>query len=173
MTNHQPAALDTSFWTVGHRADILHYLFAYFTVYVPPAVRNEITTVDPMYPRRRYGYAEVFRVLESRRLLHAATPARVSSQHGRGEAEAIALAQEHGWLLLVNDRRAFVAARSAGIAAIPVPSFIVFLYEQGVLSLASAEVKLRLIASYTSHSVLQPAREELQRLAKASGEPIP
>ena len=36
------AVLDTSFWVVGHRVDVLTYLFRFFTVCVPEAVRAEV-----------------------------------------------------------------------------------------------------------------------------------
>ena len=167
---NQPAALDTSFWTVGHRADVVSYLFDYFVVHVPPAVRDEILAVDPDYPRRIYGYASLFRVLESRGLLPAELPAQAFRRFGRGEAEALALAQERGWWLLMNDSRPSLFAAQVGISTLSVPSFVFYLYEREVLSLASAELKLRIIAEYTSQSVMQPALQALDQLARARKE---
>src|SRR3712207_3671185 len=115
MAGTRPAALDTSFWTVGHRADVLQYLFEYFQVHVPPTVRGEILAVDARYPRRRYGNAELFRVLEGAGLIRSAAPSGVDTRFGRGEAEALALAQAHGWWLLINDRGPLLHARSLRI----------------------------------------------------------
>ena len=48
--------LDISFWVVGHRVDVLTYLFRFFTVCIPEAVRAEVLAPDPRYPQRVYGY---------------------------------------------------------------------------------------------------------------------
>jgi predicted nucleic acid-binding protein len=170
MTELQQAALDTSFWVVGHRADVLPYLFEFFAVHLPPAVRAEITAVEPRYPRRRYGYAALFRVLEECGLFTAAAPVQVESRYRRGEAEAIVLATERGMTVLINDRRPLAYARSLGVTCISVADFIVYLYERERLSRASAEVKLGLIEPFTSPSVLAPARVVMAALVRARGE---
>jgi hypothetical protein len=36
----QEAVMETSFWVLGHRVDVLSYLFRFFTVFVPEAVRE-------------------------------------------------------------------------------------------------------------------------------------
>ena len=59
------AVLDTSFWVVGHRVDVLSYLFRFFMVCVPDVVRDEVLAPDPRYPLRVYGYQEFFRLLEA------------------------------------------------------------------------------------------------------------
>ena len=56
------AVLDTSFWVVGHRVDVLTYLFRFFTVCVPEALRTEVLAPDPRYPHPVYGYQELFRL---------------------------------------------------------------------------------------------------------------
>ena len=60
----QIAVLDTSFWVLGHRADVLAYLFRFFAVVVPSAVENEIQARDPRYPQRVYGYQELFGLMK-------------------------------------------------------------------------------------------------------------
>lgn len=170
MTDPEPAALDTSFWTMGHRADVIPYLLEYFEVHVPPAVRAEILAVDPRFPRRRYGYAEMFRVLEGRGLLPVATPSVVEGRFGLGEAEALALAGEHRWRLLINDYRPMESARQRGVRTVSVPSFILLLYDGAVISLLGAERKLELIAGNTSSAILDPARRVLDGLARAKGD---
>ncbi len=48
----QSAVMETSFWVLGHRVDVLSYLFRFFTVFVPEAVRVEVLAPDPRYPHR-------------------------------------------------------------------------------------------------------------------------
>src|SRR5262249_51090487 len=68
------AVLDTSFWVIGHRVDVLSYLFRFFTVCVPDAVRHEVLSPDSRYPMRVYGYQEFFRLLEAQGALHIRNP---------------------------------------------------------------------------------------------------
>jgi hypothetical protein len=56
--------METSFWVLGYQVDILSYLFRFFTVYVPEAVRVAVLAPDLRYPQRVYGYQEMFRRLE-------------------------------------------------------------------------------------------------------------
>lgn len=169
MTEQQPVAIDTSFWTVGHRADVLQYLVEYFMLHAPPAVRREILAVDPVYPRRIYGYVAMFRAFEEFGALEIVTPSRPVGQFGAGEAEALALAQERGWWLLINDHRPYTFARRLGLQTTSVPSFIAYLYELEVLSLTSAERKLDLITAITSPTVIDPARQAIDCLARERG----
>lgn len=166
MIDRQPAVLDTSFWTVGHRAGVLPYLFRFFVVHVPPAVRREIMAVDPVYPRRVYGYVAMFQAFEELGALPEATPSRPTGRFGLGEAEALAVAEERAWTLLINDRCPSLFAAHAGIATLSVPTFIAYLYEVELLSLTSVGRKLDLIVSFTSPSLLGPVRQAVDRLAR-------
>ena len=161
-----PAVLETSFWTVCHRADLLSYLFDYYDVIAPPAVHDDLLAPDPRFPLRRYGYAELFRLLQGRGLLRVATPERVIGRFGRGEDEAIALAAERGWRLLINDQRPQAFARQQGLMTATVPTFILRLYAHDVISLRAAKRKLSLISEYTSRSVLYPVQQALERMAR-------
>src|SRR5215470_8456520 len=80
------AVLDTSFWVIGHRVDVLSYVFRFFTVCVPDAVRHEVLSPDPRYPLRVYGYQEFFRLLEVQGALHIRNPAQRVPQFHVGEA---------------------------------------------------------------------------------------
>jgi predicted nucleic acid-binding protein len=170
MAEKQPAVLDTSFWTVGHRADVNQYLHEYYEVRVPPAVRAEILRPDPSFPRRRYGYAQMFRNLEGRLLQSVSGPTTPLDRFGLGEAEALALAGESESWLLINDRPPYEFARRAGIRVLSVPGFIAFLYQSEFLSLRSTERKFESIASVTSGRVSQPAWNAIDRLAGLRGE---
>jgi len=164
------AVLDTSFWVIGHRVDVLPYLFRFFMLYVPDAVRDEVLAPDPRYPLRVYGYQEFFRLLEAQGALRVRNPRQRVPQFHVGEATALALAQEEGWWLLVNEHRALRLARQQGVNAVTVPEFIVYLYEVQILSLRSARTKLDGIAANTGQRVLQAAREAVAALAQQRGE---
>jgi predicted nucleic acid-binding protein len=164
------AVLDTSFWVIGHRVDVLPYLFRFFTLCVPDAVRDEVLAPDPRYPLRVYGYQEFFRLLEAQGALLMRNPRQRVPQFHAGEAAALALAQDEGWWFLVNEHRALRLARQQGIKAVTVPEFIVYLYEVQLLSLRSARTKLDGIAANTGQRSLQAAREALAALAQQRGE---
>ena len=166
----QAAVIDTSFWVLGHRVDVLSYLFRFFTVSVPDAVRQEIVASDPRYPRRRYGYQEMFELLETQGVLVRRNPAQPLLQLHSGEAAAVALALEESWWLLVNEQRALTLARQRGLKAVTVPEFIVYLYQVELLSARSAQAKLDGIAANTGHRVMRAARDEFETLAQSRGE---
>ena len=164
------AVLDTSLWVVRHRVDVLTYLFRFFTVCVPEAVRAEVLAPDPRYPQRVYGYQELFHLLEAQGVLTLRNPTRRLPQFHAGEASALALAQEEGWWLLLNEQRALTFARQQGLKAVTVPEFIVYLYEAHLLSYRSALAKLEGIAANTGQRVLQTARDAFAALAQRRGE---
>ena len=110
----QTAVLDTSFWVLGHRADVLPYLFRFFTVVVPSAVENEIQAHDPRYPQRVYGYQELFGLMKRQGVLAIRDPVQPLDQFHAGEAAALGLALDENLWLLVNEQRALRFARSAG-----------------------------------------------------------
>lgn len=137
---------------------------------VPDAVRQEIVAPDPRYPRRRYGYQEMFELLETQGALVRRNPAQPLLQLHAGEAAAVALALEESWWLLVNEQRALTLARQRGLKAVTVPEFIVYLYQAQLLSARSARAKLDGIAANTGHRVMRAAREEFETLVQNRGE---
>ena len=164
------AVLDTSFWVVGHRVDVLTYLFRFFTVCVPEAVRAEVLAPDPRYPHRVYGYQELFRLLEAQGVLATRNPTQRVPQFHAGEAAALALARDEDWWLLLNEQRALTFARQQSIKAVTVPEFIVYLYDAQLLSARSAMAKLDGIAANTGQRVMQAARDAFAALAQRRGE---
>ena len=162
--------LDTSFWVIGHRVDVLSYLFRFFTVCVPDAVRHEVLSPDPRYPLRVYGYQEFLRLLEAQGALRIRNPTQRVPQFHVGEAAALALARDEGWWLLINEQRALTFARQQGIKAVTVPEFVVYLYEVRLLSLRSTQVKLDGLAANTGQHLMQAARDTVAALAQHRGE---
>ena len=166
----QPAVMETSFWVLGHRIDILSYLTRFFTIFVPQAVRVEILASDPRYPQRIYGYQEMFHLLETQGLLSPCKPTRRLSQFHAGEAAALAMALEKEWWLLINEQRALSFARQQAIKAVTVPEFIVYLYDRHILSYRSALAKLEGIAANTGQQVMHAAQGALSALAQSRRE---
>jgi len=166
----QNAVIDTSFWVLGHRVDVLPYLFRFFTLFVPEAVRIEILTPDPRYPQRVYGYQELFSLLEGKAMLTIRNPDQSVPPFHAGEAAALALAQQERWWLLINEQRALNFARRQNIKAVTVPELIVYLYETRILSQHSAQQKLDGIAANTGRQVMQAARQALEALVETRGE---
>ncbi len=166
----QFAVLETSFWVLGHRVDFLTYLFRFFDVYVPTAVREEVLAPDPRYPHRVYGYQEMFRLLEDQSAVAIRDPIQPLRQFHAGEAAAIALALEHAWWLLVNEQRALTFARQQGLKVVTVPEFIVYLYEAELLSARSTQMKLDAIAANTGQRVMRAARGAFRALTTERGE---
>lgn len=162
--------METSFWVLGHRVDVLSYLFRFFTVFVPETVRGEVLAPDPRYPQRVYGYQEIFRLLEGQGLLSIRNPIQSSPLFHAGEAAALALALEEGGWLLINEQRPLMFARHRGIKAVTVPEFIVYLYESRILSYRSAQNKLDGIAPNTGQPVMEAARQAFLALAQSRGE---
>jgi predicted nucleic acid-binding protein len=166
----QSAVMETSFWMLGHRVDVLSYLFRLFTVVVPEAVRVEVLAADPRYPQRVYGYQEMFRLLEDQGALAIRNPTQRLPQFHAGEAAALALAQEEAWWLLINEQRALTFARQRGLKAVTVPEFIVYLYQARLLSYRSALTKVDALAPNTGQRVMQAARQTFLPLAQRRGE---
>lgn len=166
----QLAVMDTSFWVLGHRVDVLSYLFRFFEVFVPHPVRSEVLAPDPRHPHRLYGYQEMFNLLEAQGAICVRDPTEALHLFHAGEAAALALAQETGWWLLINEQRALRFARQGSIKAVTVPELIVYLYQARSLSYRSASAKLDGIASNTGRQVIQAARQTLAILSRQRGE---
>jgi len=158
------AVLDTSFWVAGYRAEVVANCLDLFDIVVPAAVEAEILAVQASAPQREYPYATLFRQL--RHKFHkppAMTPTPLG-RFGPGEAEAIPLALELNAVLLVNERPAAAYAANIGVQIVTVPTVIVALRAQGIISRRAAETKLALIASITSPRIIEEAWHALTSL---------
>ena len=166
----QEAVLDTSFWVLAHRADVLAFLFRFFAVVVPSAVQTEIQARDPRYPQRVYGYQELFSLMKQQGVLTIRDPVQPLGQFHAGEAAALALALEENMWLLVNEQSALRFARQHGLKALTVPEFTVYLYEIELLSLRSVQDKLDMISANTGKALMDAARQAVQSLAQSRGD---
>jgi predicted nucleic acid-binding protein len=165
--DRQLAVLDTSFWTIGYRAEVVANCLDLFEIVVPHAVEAEIRAVQEDVPRREYPYATLFRHLRGQMLDPPTDAPSPLSRFGAGEAEAIPLAQHLNARLLVNERPATTYARSLGIRITSVTTVILTLWLQGVISTRAARRKLDLIAGNTAPDIIAQARTVIGRTASS------
>jgi predicted nucleic acid-binding protein len=159
--------LDTSAWVAAYRAEVAANLLDLFRLVVPEAVANEIAARDPAFPAREYPYASLFRHLRHRMTVVPGSAAHSLPDFGPGEAAALALAQEHRWLVLINEWRAAEHALNLGLVVLTIPTIIVRLHLAGVISRRAAQRKLDLISTITTRASIDEAR----RLVDEAGLP--
>ena len=164
------AVLDTSFWSIGYRAEIVAYLFDFLDIWVPSVVETEITAINPDFPRMEYPDAKLYQIFKSNQLFRIADPASSLAFFGRGEAAAISLSMEKNYILLLNDKRPCQYARSIGLKTVTVPSFIAFLYSQEKTHYGGAKSKLSKIIGYISQNLIVEGEEIIEKIARIRGE---
>jgi hypothetical protein len=159
------AVLETSFWVAAYRAEVAANVLDFFALVVPIPVEREILAREKEQLRREYPYATLFRHLRTfmeSPSVNAPVPLPI---FGAGEAAAIPLASQLRSLLLINERRAAAYARNLGILVVTVPSFVVALRAEEVISDRAARRKLALIASFTSTEFIDYATQLLDALS--------
>lgn len=163
------ASLDTSFWNIAAQIGVVPYLFAFFRIHYCRAVKDEIVTTDPSETPLIYPQAMLFKVMQEDGRLHHAEPERSLTQFGVGEAGAIALAQERGWALLINDYRPLQLAQSLGLHCVSVSDFCVLLYAERKITHRAAKGYLRRLASTTSPALIRLAEQVTDEIAQERG----
>ncbi len=158
------AVLETSFWVLAYRAEIAANCLDLFDIVVPNAVAQEIQARQPGATSREYPYATLFRHLHHR-LRTPEVQVSPPAAFGPGEAEAIALAAELNAVLLINERPGLQYARNLGLDVATVPSVIVLLRSQGVISDRASRRKLGLIALNTAAAIIDEASRALNALS--------
>jgi len=163
------AVLETSFWTVAYKGELVATILDYFTLIVPAAVGAEISARSTRYPAREYPDQTLFRQLRARIQEEPPDMPPPLNVFGPGEAAAIALAQhvdQRGVpvTLLVNEGRATAYARNLRLSVLTVPSFIVALCSRGTISDCAARIRLRRIAPNTPADYIQQAELVLDTL---------
>jgi predicted nucleic acid-binding protein len=156
--------LDTSFWVLAYRAEIAANCLDIFDIVVPDAVADEILSRDSRAPTREYPYATLFRHLQNQ-LRMSDIEVEPIPLFGRGEAEAIALAAQLGAVLLINERPGAHYAQNLGLLVATVPSVIVLLRAQGIISDNAARQKLKLISANTAPNIIDQATLALDGLS--------
>ena len=165
------ASIDTSFWNIASQIGVVPYLFSFFRVYYCQSVESEIVTTNPDETPLIYPQAMLFKVMqEDGRLHRCSDPERPLSRFGAGEANAIALAQERGWILLINDYRPLQLAQSLNIQCVSVPDFCVFLYAEQKITYRAVKGYLHRLAPTTSPKLLRASEHVADEIAKERGE---
>lgn len=164
------ASLDTSFWNIAAQIGVVPYLFSFFRLYYCQAVEDEIVTTDPEETSLIYPQAMLFKVMQEDGRLHRAEPESPLTKFGVGEANAIALARECEWVLLINDYRPLQMAQSLGLCCVSVPDFCVLLYSRRKITYGAVKGYLRRVVSTTSPDLIQVAEQVIEEIAKERGE---
>jgi predicted nucleic acid-binding protein len=164
------ASLDTSFWNIAAQVGVVPYLFTFFRIHYCRAVEDEIVTMDPDETPLIYPQAMLFRVMREDGRVHHAELERPLAQFGAGEAGAIALAQERGWVLLINDYRPLQLAQSLGLHCVSVPDFCVLLYAERKITYRAVKGYLRRLASTTSPALIRMAEQVADEIARERSE---
>jgi len=161
------AVLDTSFWVLAYRAEIAANCLDLFDIVVPIAVADELLSREARSPTREYPYATLFRHLQHE-LRSSDIEVEPIPRFGQGEAEAIALAARLGAVLLINERPSAHYAQNLGLDVATVPSVIVLLRAQGIISDNAARQKLKLIAAHTAPQIVEQATRALDALGTSN-----
>jgi len=164
------ASLDTSFWNIAAQIGVVPYLFAFFRVHYCQAVEAEIITTNPDETPLVYPQAMLFQIMREDGRLHQAEPEQPLTQFGIGEANAIALAREREWVLLINDYRPLQLAQSLGVHCFSVPDFCVFLYAEQKITYRAVNGYLQRLTPTTSPKLIRLAKQVTDQIAHDRGE---
>jgi len=158
------AVLETSYWVLAWRADVAANCLDLFEMIPPRAVEKEIHEKDPLVPAGEFPYATLFRHLRDKMTDPPDPEPKPLNMYGPGEAAAIALAQKLGVALLINEAKAMKYASNIGLPTITVPTTIVVLYRNGVISNKAAWRKLELLKGNTAPVIIGDAAAALTAL---------
>jgi hypothetical protein len=164
---HIPAVLDASFWIDAVRAAIAPYLTDYFSLAAPPRVAQELTALLGLaYPPEP---AVRFQDWQGRGLIESVAPQQVVERFDAGENEAIALAQERRWVMLIDNGAPRDWSRGPlGLRVIDSPAFAVFLYDRGRLDFH--QVTAALTQTQAARHIVREALILLADVARRKGE---
>jgi predicted nucleic acid-binding protein len=162
------AVLDASFWINAERSGLSQYLLDYFRLSAPPRVVEEVTFLSKRLSEPPSA-AVLFAAWQARGLVEMVAPEGGFGRFDAGENEAIALARERGWVLLIDDEAPRHYSRGPlGLRVIDSPAFAVFLYDQRRLLYAEAVGALR--RSQAGQRMVGEALIALELLARRKGD---
>jgi len=143
----QNATLDSSFWIHSVAAGLVDYLLDDFELHVALEVANELTEGYP-------SGARLHTLIRAGEIRIAGPAMAIVTRFGPGERAAINLeAQNKGWILLMDDRRPFIAAEGLGLAPVASPVYAASLYRRGVLEESAV---LGILARLSARSTVSP-----------------
>ena len=162
MDKHN-AVLDASFWINAHRSGLVDYLLDYFDLVVPTRVTHEIEYMPPGVDQLTPA-GETFRRWRQEGRLKLKDPANPVDWFHPGENAAIGLAQEQGYVLLMDDQAPYHLAKLRGLRAVASTDFVVLLYVDRRLSYDEAAAILA--RSETARHLKRAAMTALEFLAQ-------
>lgn len=158
--------LDASFWINADRSGLTRYLLDYFELSTPPMVADELTRSQAPQPRPAQA---TFVFWRDRGDIRVIAPQTSFERFDAGENEAIALARERDWALLIDDAAPRHFSRGPlRLRVIDSPAFAVFLYDQGRLSYVEAIGAL--LRSHAGRGMVNEALVVLETLARRRGQ---
>lgn len=162
----QNASIDASFWINSCRADVAPHVTSYFHLFVPSSVAAEIR-----YPLTVLGMT-VYSTSLFDRWVQAGTvviqdPQATVDWFQTGENDAIALATERNYFLLMDDANPYHRARAAGLQVVGTPEFIVFLFDHGQITYAFAVDAMKQIRA--NKQLKRTASTTLEMLVRQKG----
>jgi hypothetical protein len=163
----QNASLDTSFWINCHRIGILDKIFEYFNLHVCDEVKEEILS-----PLSRLGIlaqdADIFQQKLNQNEITITSYNKISKEtFHTAENKAIGLAEEMGFILLIDNGAPFEYAMTHGLKVVNTASFIVFLCFEGKLTAQNAKLKLMALKGLIRESIIM---QNLKRINVLGGE---
>jgi predicted nucleic acid-binding protein len=133
----QSASLDASFWISAHKSGLIDHLLHYFVLFAATAVIQEIEFIAPGLTSPSPAG---LKFCQWRRSGHVSCqdPSQPVDWFHPGENAAIALAREHGYVLLIDDQAPYHFTKSQGLRSVASTDFTVLLYADNVLSYENA-----------------------------------
>ena len=135
------AVLDASFWINAHHGGLVDYLPDYFNLFAPTAVIQEIEYTPPDVDQPTPA-GETFRHWRQSERLKLQDPSKPVDWFHPGENAAIGLAEEQGYILLIDDQAPYHLAKARGLQVIASADFAVLLYVDRLLSYNDARAIL-------------------------------
>jgi len=156
------AVLDTSFYVHCFFADLVPYLFDDYEVYVSEGVIAEATPVLPDCPSVVLPNVKMFRLLQQLGAIKRQQPTEVPAlPYGQGESEAVALALEQRYVLLIDDYEPLKYARTLGITTVTTADFVASLNQKGMITRGMALGWLRRLRNELRGELIDAAQQRL------------
>lgn len=163
----QNASLDSSFWINAYAGGLTPFLTDYFCLFATRLVQTEITYPLDVLEIPSPG-ARLFRQWCERGLITRQDPVMSVDWFQPGENQAIALALEYGYWLLIDDNNPYHFAKSRGLPVLGSMDLAVALYDQGRLSYPQALASLQSLGA--SKHLVRQAMSFLAALAQLKGD---
>lgn len=164
----QNVALDASFWINISGLSFHSFLKDYFRLFVCGEVEREI--LYPITDLKIEPFdAAVFSQWVQEGAITRENPTQFRKTFQVGESQAISLAREKGYVLLIDDSNPYNYARKVGIKVVGSPDFAVFLFSQGRLDFETASNRLRMLEGRVKRTIVDRASQMLT-LIREGGE---